>query len=279
MTDQKIPPWLDSSHPNFKRWNRSRKLSEDRGRFVKSVIENIIHCEKLNILDLGSGEGGTSWILSDKNFVVSLDISLDRLKRQKDKSGSYELILCDAALLPFKENFFDLIILQDVIEHVTSPVKLIENIYKILKPGGVVYLSTPNKLSVVNLIADPHWGMPFVSILSRESIKKYFLKYFRKSECGRQDAAQLLSLHGIKKLLNGKFTVRLYTKHAVKRLFSGDKGIVWSDFHLSLIRLLKNIYLDKLIIYVANDGIGLLNIFFNPTFYFILKKKEMQIKV
>ncbi len=267
-----MPAWLDRRHPNFERWERSRQLSEDRGRFAVSVIGRHLKCENLNILDLGSGEGGTSAVLCGGNFVVSTDISIDRLKRQKGKNRACDLVEADAVSLPFKHDFFDMVILQDVIEHVTSPQTLISNVYNILKPGGAVYLSTPNKLSPFNMIADPHWGMPFVSILKRDTIKKYFLKYFRKSEYDRRDAAQLLSYSEIAGLAEGKFSLRLNTKHSVKRLFGGDKGIVWSEFHLSVIKTLKKIHLDKLILKTANDRAGFINKYLNPTFYLILKK-------
>ena len=274
MNDSGKPAWLDNSHPNYKRWERSRKLSEARGQFVLSVIEITTECNNLRILDLGSGEGGTSAVLSKNNFVVSADISVDRLKRQQSKNNNYELLLCDALFTPFKNKSFDLIIIQDVIEHVASPEDLIENIFKLIKPGGIIYLSTPNKLSMFNLIADPHWGLPVVSILKRDKIRKYFLKYFRKNEMNRKDIAQLLSLKELQKLFYGKFSYELNTKHSLQRLFRGDKGIVWSDLHLFLIKTLKMFYLDKLLILLSNNKPGIINKFFNPTFYFILKKNN-----
>ena len=77
------PIWLDKSHPNFLRWKRARELSLQRGKFVHSVINQQLQIKNLTILDLGSGEGGTSKVFSDDNFVVSLDLSLTRLKKQK----------------------------------------------------------------------------------------------------------------------------------------------------------------------------------------------------
>ena len=77
------PTWLDESHPNFLRWKRARELSIERGKFVRSVINQQIKTTNLNVLDLGSGEGGTSKVFSADNFVVSLDLSLIRLQRQR----------------------------------------------------------------------------------------------------------------------------------------------------------------------------------------------------
>jgi predicted rRNA methylase YqxC with S4 and FtsJ domains len=81
MTNQN-PAWLDESHPNFDRWKRSRELSIERGKFVHSIINQKVNANNLSVLDLGSGEGGTSKVFSENNFVVSLDLNLIRLQRQ-----------------------------------------------------------------------------------------------------------------------------------------------------------------------------------------------------
>ncbi len=87
------PAWLDESHPNYLRWKRSRDLSIERGKFVQSVVNQKNNVYGLTVLDLGSGEGGTAKGFSKNNFVVSLDLSLIRLKRQNlnviSKEGSY----------------------------------------------------------------------------------------------------------------------------------------------------------------------------------------------
>ena len=114
--------------------------------------------------------------------------------------------------------------------------------------------------------------MPVVSVLKRESIKKYFLKYFRKNDFDRKDIAQLLSLTELVKLFSNDFDLQLKTKFAVKELFNGNKGIVWSDFHLKLISFCKAVKLDRLIIKISNDKNGVLNKFFTPTFYITLNR-------
>jgi len=77
-----LPAWLDKNHPNYDRWKRAREISEERGKFVESVLSKEIKLTGLRIIDLGSGEGGTAKILSEKNDVVSFDINSERLQRQ-----------------------------------------------------------------------------------------------------------------------------------------------------------------------------------------------------
>lgn len=297
---EKNPIWLDESHPNFKRWQLARNLSIERGKFVQSIIKQQIKTSNLNVLDLGSGEGGTSKVFSADNFVVSLDLSLTRLQRQLfnviSKEGScpteksesniqedfslddlfemteQKLVNASALHLPFTNNSFDLIIIQDVIEHLTDVTDFYSEVKRVLKPAGKIYLSTPNKLSVFNFFSDPHFGLPIVSVLKRESIKRYFLKHFRKDDYNRTDISQLFSLKDLSNLFKKDYDISLYTKFSVQQLFNGNKGIVWSNFHLRLIAFCNQIKLDWLLIKIANDKTGILNKFFTPTFYFLLKK-------
>lgn len=300
------PAWLNKSHPNFIKWQRARDLSVERGKFAHSIVSQKIQANNLTVLDLGSGEGGTTKVFSENNFVVSLDLSLIRLKRQKmfviSNEGSYpteksvfindkdfslqdslemtnknipniiERVNGNALQLPFANNSFDLIIIQDVIEHLSDLKYFIQEVKRVLRINGFIYLSTPNKYSIFNFLADPHFGLPVVSVLKRKTIKKYFLKYFRKDDYNRDDIAQLLSLKELIKLFQKDFKISLNTKFSVKELFNGNKGIVWSNFHLKLIDICKYLKLEWLLNKISNDQVGILNKYITPTFYILLKK-------
>ena len=62
-------------------------------------------------------------------------------------------------------------------------------------------------------------------------------------------------------------------KFSVDYLLNGGKGLVWSKFHLGLVKDLNKFSLDKIIRRIANDDVGIVNKYFTPTFYIILKKK------
>lgn len=267
--------WLDVNHPNYDRWKRSREISVHRGEFVRTIIESEINCCGLKILDLGSGEGGTSAAFADDNKVVSVDISKVRLNHQHQYNKDFTKVLGNALSLPFENASFDLIIIQDVIEHLPSAAKVLNEVKRVLKNGGLIYLSTPNKFSLLNIFADPHWGFPFVALMNRNQQKKYFLPLFRKSEINRKDTAQLLSLKNLYEFFTNVFEVRLKTSDALNELFKGNKGIIWSDFHIGLLSIIKKLKIEKIISTISNNKPGLVNNFFTPTFYFILKKKKL----
>jgi len=129
---EKQIPWLDEKHPNYERWKRAREISIERGKFVMSIISKVRECQNLKILDIGSGEGGTSEVLSKDNILISIDMNKIRLLRQQNSYPDINLLCGSSSSLPFKNNSFDLIILQDVLEHLDNREILINNIYNLL---------------------------------------------------------------------------------------------------------------------------------------------------
>lgn len=266
------PHYLDTNHPNYKRWMRSREISYQRGRFVKSIVSNYKEPYNLKILDIGSGFGGTIQnFLGNGNLVYSVEIDEYKLQYQFDYPN-LKKFLVDAFQLPFNERF-DLIILQDFIEHIDNQESFLRYILNFLKDDGVIYLSTPNRLSIFNLISDPHWGFPLVSVLSRKSIQKIFIPIFRKKEKHRKDVAELKSLKELIKIFkNCGLDFRLHTRFAVKTLFENPEQIIWSDLHQFLLKSLKFLRLRNLMILLANDKTGFVNKYLTPSFYFVLAR-------
>jgi SAM-dependent methyltransferase len=259
-------------HPNYKRWQKARDLSDHRAKFVESVLSVEVISNGLKILDIGAGEGNTSKLLAKNNFVVSLEPKPERIERI-EKTDTLFPVIGDSLRLPFKVSHFDIIIFQDVIEHLNVSDKLINDLTSLLNDNGIIYLSTPNKYSLINIISDPHWGMPIISLFNRKQIKKYFLKNFRKSDYQRDDIAELLSLNKLYDLFEQFFSIKIFTKFSVDYLLDGGKGLVWSNFHLRLTKMVNHFGLSKILRRIANDNPGIINKFFTPTFYIILKRK------
>ena len=270
--EKEIQREYNPAHPNYERWQKARDLSDERAKFVENVLSTELVTKGLKILDIGAGEGSTSKILSKNNFVFSLEPKSERIKKI-EKINSLQPVIADSLKLPFQSSSFDLIILQDVIEHLNINKEFADDLKYLLNENGIIYLSTPNRLSIINIISDPHWGMPFLSLFNRSQIKKYFLKHFRKSDYNRNDIAELLSLKDLFDLLSKNFTIKICTKFSVDYLLNGGKGLVWSKFHLRLVKAVTSLGSKKVLIRIANNKPGLLNKFFTPTFYIILKKK------
>jgi SAM-dependent methyltransferase len=118
------------------------------------------------ILDAGCGGGGTALSLAEEvSFAVGLDLdarfrgSGTRLAQEKGISNA-AFVQGDGGRLPFPAASFDLVFSHSVIEHVTSAEIYLRECHRVLKEGGILYLSTAPYLS----LAGAHLPRLFVPI-------------------------------------------------------------------------------------------------------------------
>lgn len=57
--------------------------------------------------------------------------------------------------LPFADNSFDVVFYHHVIEHVSDPAASLEEIWRILAPGGLIYVGTPNRHRAIGYVGSP----------------------------------------------------------------------------------------------------------------------------
>lgn len=107
------------------------------------------------VLDLGCGAGANTLALFGNRTdvdVVGLDISRNAVEAYQKRTGR-PAVLGHGERLDFPDASFDLVICDDVIEHVVDPDLLVEEIRRVLVPGGHLLLSTPNLAAWFNRIA------------------------------------------------------------------------------------------------------------------------------
>lgn len=113
---------------------------------LHEVILSFLPTDAEKILDIGCGNG---WVaeacLPAGKTVVSADISITNPRKALEKypSPRHYGLVADALHLPVKPDFFDVIIASEIMEHVISPDIFVENLYKAVKPGGRVIITTP----------------------------------------------------------------------------------------------------------------------------------------
>lgn len=87
-------------------------------------------------LDVGCREGMQSKWLEDKGYTV---ISIDVTKNYE------KCIIADINKeLPFETDSFDLIWCSEVIEHLNNPAFTVQELRRVLKPNGIMIITTPN---------------------------------------------------------------------------------------------------------------------------------------
>jgi 2-polyprenyl-3-methyl-5-hydroxy-6-metoxy-1,4-benzoquinol methylase len=104
------------------------------------IIISLIN-KKGKLLDVGAGDGRFSLFLKNIGFDVYVcDIDKSRFKAKDIPFKTVNL----NKKLPYKPNMFDVIILREVIEHIEDQYGLMKELYRILKKGGIVIITTPN---------------------------------------------------------------------------------------------------------------------------------------
>lgn len=125
----------------------SRGYASNAGRDKKAeVIRNTLKkagrpmTTEHILLDIGTGSGLIAANLSQSTAVITCDV-VD----QRTTSTEANFVRCNLPL-PFPDNFFDFVVSNHVIEHVSEPEIHLQEIHRVLRPDGVAYLATPNRL-------------------------------------------------------------------------------------------------------------------------------------
>lgn len=87
--------------------------------------------------------------LTEAGWIVGVDVDWKSLTLP----SQIRRVACDLETLAFPENTFDLITCNMVAEHLTRPLKVFQEFFRVLKPPGLVLVLTPNLYHWANLIS------------------------------------------------------------------------------------------------------------------------------
>jgi methionine biosynthesis protein MetW len=98
-----------------------------------------------NCLDVGCGDGGTVGpiALSSRVDYVGVDIS-EAAVRLANEQGFRAVVVESSDALPFSNGSFDAVFLVEVLEHLFDPLATLNEVHRVLAPGGVVVITVPN---------------------------------------------------------------------------------------------------------------------------------------
>ncbi len=139
------PPYMDIEKLSKVPYgNRSQNYGEfyELTEYLK-IVGSIKSKGKL--LDAGAGCGSLSFLFSKLGWKVTA-FDWDKNAFQFNQGIFFQGNLNQ--LLPFNENEFDCITCKQTIEHLENPNHLAREFSRILKPGGIVIISTPNTISI-----------------------------------------------------------------------------------------------------------------------------------
>lgn len=111
-----------------------------------AIVKNLV--KGLNILDIACGEGyGTNILANYATQVTGIDIDDFTINQAGAKYNSKNIIFKRGSILniPEPDNIFDIVICFETIEHVSDHLRALGELKRVLKPDGLLILSTPEK--------------------------------------------------------------------------------------------------------------------------------------
>ncbi len=132
------------------------QLGDDFAKFMSeydvarriALLETLIprHRRFERALEVGCGTGAISRMLQTRvDSLMVCDLS-DKLARAVGQQLGCSWAVQDASAMSFADEGFDLVVSSEVIEHTPEPWCAVAEMARVLRPGGVLVLTTPNKL-------------------------------------------------------------------------------------------------------------------------------------
>lgn len=124
-------------------YSKRRKSKMRTAAIRLASTTKYLETERPRTLDVGCSVGATVQAAKDLGWeAMGVDISQNAVKYCQSKGLDCHKI--DGVKLPFKDNYFDLLTNWHVIEHCRDVKETLDEWYRVLKPGGVMILETPD---------------------------------------------------------------------------------------------------------------------------------------
>ncbi len=125
---------------------RSRELWPDFRYEIKTILRQAALSGDSRVLELGCGGGELLARLEQQTrLAVGTDLSSEGLRLAR-LEGRGHLLCGRAEQLPFSGNSFDALVAQHLVEHLSDPAEALREWRRVLRPGGILALVTPNAL-------------------------------------------------------------------------------------------------------------------------------------
>jgi len=206
MLEAERADWWKSE--NFDTWKTLYISEYPRGQYVVETLRRYVpefQVEGARVLDIGCGDAGVLIAFAEAGAEahgIEPNVrSVERARVRAEEHGvEVRLQNALAESLPFEDASLDLVILDNVLEHVGDRERTLAEIRRVLAPGGLLYLVVPKPFSAYSLWNDPHYDLAGLVLLPRRLQIWYFEKVRGGGE-GTYDVGVIPTRWRIRRLL------------------------------------------------------------------------------
>lgn len=152
-----------------------------------TTVGSLLTKKEKKILDLGCASGYSTCQIGrfvPRAKIVGVDINEKLIKFAKKKYPKFKFLVADAENLPLKDKSFDTVVCTEVLEHLVSPKKALQEAHRVLTPRGKLILELDTDSSLFRLI----W---------------FFWSHFFRGKVWDDSHLHRFSVKDLEKLLNG----------------------------------------------------------------------------
>lgn len=204
---------------------------------------------KRKILDFGCSEGFFAQTVFGKKIIdVGLDLFNNKRIKEARKEKVYKKItLYDGNKIPYSDNYFNNVVSNCVLEHIPNIRLSLNEIYRVLKPGGYFLTSVMTDQWENNLFGSKIFGKGYLNYMRKTQVhhnlfsNQQWQKYFQKTGF----KIQLIEGYLYKK---SSFYLDLFHYLSIGSLISYKLFNKWILFNIAFFNKIKTQFIKKIII-------------------------------
>jgi 2-polyprenyl-3-methyl-5-hydroxy-6-metoxy-1,4-benzoquinol methylase len=147
-------PTISEQKQFWETWNPKMRDPEHLNEWCIRRAEVILqffqslNLERPNILDFGCGTGWLSEMLAKFGAITGVDLAESAIATARARCPNGTFFAGDIFKLSLPANHYDVVVSQEVIAHVPDQLAYVNRAANVLKPGGYLIITTPNKFVI-----------------------------------------------------------------------------------------------------------------------------------
>ncbi len=154
---------------------------------ILNLTKEFIPDKNSAIVDAASASGSLLSQLSEVGYKNLTGVDIDDYRHEEARKFPFKKLDLCFDKFPWADNSLDAVISSQTVEHLENPFHFMREVSRILKPGGILIVSTPNPFHILNRLLFLRRGDIYhflegdnhITFFTRSIFKKTFLKYFR----------------------------------------------------------------------------------------------------
>lgn len=193
-----------------------------RVQWIAQMLTSIYHqksSSNLTLLDMGCGDGRLApfYQAITNAATYGIELSPEAVKNAQILFPGINYVHGDATQTPYSENLFDIIVCQEVLEHIQHQQLLIKEASRILKNGGHLILTTPNKFYFDRRNGGNYSQQPIENIIDKQQLFQLLQPNFEVQSYETLIYAQ--GDNGVYKLLTNKYLLSFLRRVKIDKVW------------------------------------------------------------